>query len=70
MLIILTELYPSYCVCFLQDPWGPWEQKFRFYAFPAEHVLLAPAQEELDALSASLEEGASSSSATGRSPIK
>lgn len=37
-----------------QDPWGPWEQKFRFYAFPAERVLFPPEEEDLNLQSSSL----------------
>lgn len=33
---------------FTQDPWGAWEHKFKFYAFPAEHVLLSPDLEGSD----------------------
>eukprot|EP00904_Undaria_pinnatifida_P013861 jgi/Undpi1/9605/HiC_scaffold_27.g12061.m1 len=57
--------YPAQCRISLKDPWGPWEQKFRFYAFPAEYTLLAPAQEELDALSASLDDTTSSAGGAG-----
>ncbi|CAM9944737.1 unnamed protein product [Scytosiphon promiscuus] len=37
--------YPEQCRISLKDPWGAWEQKFRFYAFPAEHVLLSAEME-------------------------
>eukprot|EP00903_Cladosiphon_okamuranus_P014951 g13839.t1 len=40
---------PEQCRISLKDPWGAWEQKFRFYAFPAEHVLLSHDLECVDA---------------------
>ncbi|CAM9311861.1 unnamed protein product [Pylaiella littoralis] len=43
--------YPEQCRISLKarrDPWGAWEQKFKFYAFPAEHVLLSPDLEGSD----------------------
>ncbi|CBN74550.1 hypothetical protein Esi_0030_0042 [Ectocarpus siliculosus] len=52
--------YPEQCRISLKDPWGSWEQKFRFYAFPAEQVLLSP---ELDSDTQDVLSGSQSRSA-------
>ncbi|CAM9553764.1 unnamed protein product [Ectocarpus sp. 13 AM-2016] len=52
--------YPEHYGRSMYDPWGAWEQKFRFYAFPAEKVLLSP---ELDSNTQDVLSGSQSRSA-------